>query len=204
MVASCKNASCGTSVFAEIVEWALLSLVPIELRARIALAGNGEVELVTIKSSSILIVDRRDAANTFLASCLSEYHKCVQARSAEQAIELLSQRPFDLVMTDITMTDPSGIALCVFINRAYPDSIVVAVSGLGGIQYEIEAMRQGAFEYIEEPFDSAEVCASVEHALRYKALFGRFNSSAGRTGYVQSLLEGAYDTDGTESATSSR
>lgn len=156
--------------------------------------------LVGIKTSSILIVDRKDAAHTFLASCLPDYYECVPARSAEQAIEKLRERPFDLVITDITMFNPSGMALCVFIHRTYPESILVAMSGLGGVQYEIEAMRQGAFEYIEEPFDSAEVCASVEHALRHKALFNRLSSPAEPTREANPLLEGAYEADGIESA----
>ena len=155
-----------------------------------------------IKTTSILIVDRKDAAHTFLASCLPDCYECVPARSAVEAIEMLRQRPFDLVMTDITMLNPSGVALCVFIRRAYPDSILVAVSGVGGVQYEIEAIRQGAFEYIEEPFDSAEVCASVEHALRHRALFGRLNSLVEPSREANPLLEGAYDADGIETAPS--
>ena len=150
--------------------------------------------------SSILIVDRKDAGHIFLAGCLSDYYECVAVRTAEEAIERLSQRPFDLVITDITMLNPSGVELCVFISKTYPDSILVAVSRVGGVQYEIEAMRQGAFEYFEEPFDSAEVCASVEHALRHKALFS--SSSAEPTRVANPLLEGAYDAKGTESSSS--
>ena len=153
-----------------------------------------------IRNSSILIVDRRD--DWFLANCLPDSYECVPARSAEQAIERLRQRSFDLVITDITMTDASGIELCLFIHRTYPDSILVAVSGLGGVQYEIEAMRQGAFEYIEEPFDSAQVCASVEHALRHRALFSRLSLSAEPTREANPLLEDAYEADGIESAPS--
>jgi DNA-binding NtrC family response regulator len=157
---------------------------------------------VGIQTSSILIVDRKDAAHTFLASCLPDYYECVPARSAVAAIEMLRQRPFDLVITDITMLNPSGVELCVFIHRTFPDSILVAMSGIGGVQYEIEAMRQGAFEYIEEPFDSAEVCASVEHALRHKALFNRPSSSGTPTKDANPILEGAYEADGIESAPS--
>ncbi|HEV8487634.1 MAG TPA: response regulator [Blastocatellia bacterium] len=183
------------------MEEALLSLAPTK---RSGFRGTYRPEmrggLVGIKTSSILIVDRKDAAHTFLASCLPDYYECVPARSAEQAIEKLRERPFDLVITDITMFNPSGMALCVFIHRTYPESILVAMSGLGGVQYEIEAMRQGAFEYIEEPFDSAEVCASVEHALRHKALFNRLSSPAEPPREANPLLEGAYEADGIESA----
>ena len=155
-----------------------------------------------IKTSSILIVDRKDAAHTFLASCLPDYYECVPARSAVEAIEMLKQRPFDLVITDITMLNPSGIALCMFIHRTYPDTILVAVSGIGGVQYEIEAMRQGAFEYIEEPFDSAEVCASVEHALRHRALFSSLSSLVEPTREAHPLMEGAYEADSLDGAPS--
>ena len=157
-----------------------------------------------IKTSSILIVDRKVAAHTFLTSCLPDYYECVPARSAAEAIEMLNQRPFDLVITDITMLNSSGTALCVFIHRTYPDSILVAVSGLGGVQYEIEAMRQGAFEYIEEPFDSSDVCGSVEHAMRHRALFGLRSSPDDPPIGVNPHLEGAYDADGIELESSFR
>ena len=155
-----------------------------------------------IRTSSILIVDRKDAGHIFLAGCLSDYYECVPARTAEEAIERLRERPFDLVITDITMLNPAGGELCLFIRRTYPDSILVAVSRVGGVQYEIEAMRQGAFEYIEEPFDAVEVCASVEHALRHKALFSRLSSSAEPTRVANPLVEGAYDAKGAESSPS--
>ena len=159
-------------------------------------------ELVGMTTPSILIVDRKDAAHTFLRSCLPDYYECIPARNATEAIEMLRRRPFDLVITDITMLNSSGMALCVFIHRTYPDSILVAVSGLGGVQYEIEAMRQGAFEYIEEPFDSSDVCASVEHALRHRELFSRLSSSAEPTREANPPLEGAYSTDSIQYAPS--
>ena len=144
-----------------------------------------------IKTSSILIVDRKDAGHTFLASCLPDHCEYIGAWSAEQAIARLRQRPFDLVITDITMLNSSGLGLCAFIHTTWPDSILVAVSGLGGVQYEIEAMRQGAFEYIEVPFDSAEVSASIEHALRHRALFSRLGSSDQPTREANPLFESA-------------
>jgi len=160
-------------------------------------AGKRLGELVGMTTPSILIVDRKDAAHTFLRSCLPDYYECIPTRNAAEAIEMLRRRPFDLVITDITMLNPSGMALCVFIHRTYPDSILVAVSGLGGVQYEIEAMRQGAFEYIEEPFDSSDVCASVEHAMRHRAL-NRPISVVEPGRRVNPLMEGAYEADGIE------
>ena len=54
-----------------------------------------------IATSSILIIDRKDAGRVFLVGCLSDYYECFPVRTAEEAIELLSRRAFDLVITDI-------------------------------------------------------------------------------------------------------
>jgi DNA-binding NtrC family response regulator len=74
------------------------------------------------------------------------------------------------VLADIKMPGVSGLDLCQHINKNYPNTIVVMMSGMTDIQFAIEAMRQGAFDYLIKPFDVQQVIASAERALRQQEL----------------------------------
>ena len=122
------------------------------------------------KEISILIVDDEEPIRRLLATYLSKDYTCVTAASADAATVLMASNCFNLVLSDITMPGASGIELCQYIHQAFPQTVVVMVSGMTDIQYAIEAMRHGAFDYITKPFDLAQVLTAVERALRYQAL----------------------------------
>jgi response regulator RpfG family c-di-GMP phosphodiesterase len=133
------------------------------------------------KEISILIVDDEEPIRRLLAMYLSNNYTCVTAASADEATVLLTSNCFNLVMTDITMPGASGIELCQYVQKAFPETIVVMVSGMTDIQYAIEAMRHGAFDYVTKPFDLTHVLIVVDRALRYQALV------AAKRNYEQSL-----------------
>jgi putative two-component system response regulator len=135
------------------------------------------------KDISILIVDDEEPIRRLLAMYLSNDYTCVTAASADEATILLSGSCFNLVVTDITMPGASGIELCQYVQKAFPETIIVMVSGMTDIQYAIEAMRHGAFDYVTKPFDLPQVLIAVERALRYQALV------AAKRNYEHSLEE---------------
>lgn len=117
---------------------------------------------------SVLIVDHEESARATLAGYLGAKYNCVTARSADEAMMQLAATSFSLAITDITMVSTSGVPLCSLINKTYSDTIIVAVSKTNGAECAIEAMRQGAFEYLAKPFDFSQVRLSVEHALQHR------------------------------------
>lgn len=122
------------------------------------------------KDISILIVDDEEPVRNLLLTGLSDDYACQTAFSAEDATDKLLSATFNLVMTDITMPGTSGIELCQYIHRTFPETVIMVVSGMTDIHYAIEAMRHGAFDYITKPFDLSQVALSVERALRYQVL----------------------------------
>src|SRR5437868_3193613 len=117
------------------------------------------------KNISILIVDDEEPIRRLLAMYLSNDYTCVTAASADEATILLSGSRFNLVITDITMPGTSGIELCQYVQKAFPETVIVMVSGMTDIQYAIEAMRHGAFDYVTKPFDLTQVLIAVDRAL---------------------------------------
>ncbi len=135
------------------------------------------------KDVSILIIDDEEPIRRLLALYLSDEYTCVTAASAQEATTLLKGGFFNLVMTDITMPGTSGIELCQFINKTYPETVVIMVSGMTDITYAVEAMRHGAFDYVVKPFDLSHVLMAVERGLRYQGLI------EAKRHYEQSLEE---------------
>jgi cyclic di-GMP phosphodiesterase len=141
------------------------------------------MKMANNKDVSILIIDDEEPIRRLLALYLSDEYTCVTAASADEGTAMLSASTFNLVMTDITMPGTSGIELCQFINQAYPETVVIMVSGMTDINYAVEAMRHGAFDYVVKPFDLSRVLMAVERGLKYQGLI------AAKRLYEQSLEE---------------
>lgn len=123
---------------------------------------------MTRAQASILIVDDDKATRNRLTDCLDESYWCVTAASAEEATSLLATCTFNLVLSDITMRGKSGLDLCSHVQESFPQTVVVMISAMTGIDYAVEAMRHGAFDYITKPFDLLQVRLSVDRAVLYQ------------------------------------
>ena len=118
--------------------------------------------------ASILIVDDDEAVRRMLRDCLGSAHQCVNASNVEDAVKLLRYGSFELVLSDITMLGASGLELCRFVQEACPSTVMIMISAMTDIDYAIDAMRHGAFDYIIKPFDLTRVTLAVDRALRYQ------------------------------------
>jgi cyclic di-GMP phosphodiesterase len=123
---------------------------------------------MNVDAASILIVDDDETARGMLRDCLGSSYRCVSASKVEDAIELLQNGSFELVLSDITMQGASGLRLCGFVQEACPSTVMVMISAMTDIDYAIDAMRHGAFDYISKPFDLTRVMLAVDRALRFQ------------------------------------
>ncbi len=118
----------------------------------------------------ILIVDDEREITEILADLLSEDYECLKAGSAEQALDCLRARQFQLVISDITMPGMSGLEMIPHVKQLSPDTVVVMISGMQTVESAIGALRLGAFDYLMKPFDLRQVEAVVKRALEYHEL----------------------------------
>ena len=119
---------------------------------------------------TVLIIDDEEQIRHLLIDVLSSSYQCSDAGSAEEALAALSDRTFDLVISDIDMGGMSGLELVPHVHSLSPDTVVVMVSGNQDIEFAIKALRVGAFDYITKPLDLRHVEASVERALNHANL----------------------------------
>ena len=118
----------------------------------------------------LLIVDDEAAVRGVLHDLLEQSYDCTEASSAEEALSLLRHDPYDLVISDITMTGMSGLQMIPYIKAISPDSVIVMVSGMQTIESAINALRLGAFDYLMKPFDLRQVEAAIQRAHEHHEL----------------------------------
>ena len=119
----------------------------------------------------ILVIDDEPSVTDALSLVLSELgHRVDSAKSAAEAKELLKGSPYDLVFTDLRLPDTSGIDLLEYIKNDTPNTEVIVMTAHGSLDIAIEAIKRGAFYYIEKPFTPASVTTLVERALQFEAI----------------------------------
>lgn len=120
--------------------------------------------------SRILIVDDECEITEIISDLLDAEHDCTGAGSAEEALEILGQSEFQLVISDITMPGMSGLEMLPHVKTVFPNAVVVMISGMQTVESAIGALRLGAFDYLMKPFDLRQVEAVVKRALEHNEL----------------------------------
>ncbi len=118
---------------------------------------------------SILVVDDDTSMREFLEILLTKegYHVSL-AENGEMGCEILEKQQFDLVITDIRMEDIDGIDVLKKAKQASPETMVVMISAFATAETAVEAMREGAYDYIPKPFKVREFKKIVEDTLKSK------------------------------------
>lgn len=123
------------------------------------------------QNSRILVVDDEGTIREILQRTLeAEGHHVVSAMDAAQALTMMDGCPFDLVLSDIMMPGMSGVELLKEIKVICPDTAIIMVTAVADTQTAINAMKQGASDYVTKPFNLVEVILSVDRALEKKSL----------------------------------
>jgi len=113
----------------------------------------------------VLIVDNNQAHAEVVAESLDRvgFH-CRVATSGTQGAEVIGEVPFDVVITDLVMSDIDGLGILKRAKSEQPDAEVILMTGHGTIPSAVEAMQQGAFNYLLKPLDLGQLRAITEKA----------------------------------------
>ena len=119
----------------------------------------------------ILIVEDEEGLRKNLATFLSrEGHDAACAASGAEAVELLAQRSFDIVITDIQLGDVDGLELLKRVRSEAPDTVVLMMTAYASIKSAVEAFRNGAHDYLLKPFSLQELRQKINNIAQYRKL----------------------------------
>ena len=125
--------------------------------------------------NSVLLVDDDAVFRAALERHLDrEGYTVAVAGDAEGGLELLHERPFDVVLTDLRMPGVDGTELVRRIRQLDPEALCIVVTGFGSPERSVQALRAGAFWFIEKNYESLETFGMlIEKALGQRRLSGR-------------------------------
>lgn len=113
----------------------------------------------------LIIDDERSIRNTLKDILEFEKHTVVLAEDGQQALETVAKETFDLIFSDIKMPGMDGMELLDALIEKKIESPIVMISGHGNIETAVEAIKKGAFDFIEKPIDLNRLLVTVRNAL---------------------------------------
>ncbi len=119
----------------------------------------------------ILIADDHDALRRGLKRGLSEAgHEVDEASNGNAAIERLHESYFDVVLSDLKMGGSDGMDVLRTTRALHPTTAVILMTAFGSVNTAVEAMKIGAFDYVQKPFEIEEMEVKIEKAMEVKRL----------------------------------
>ncbi len=119
----------------------------------------------------ILVVDDEKVIREILADFLSMEGFWVRtAEDGSAALVELSRAPYDLVLSDLKMPNMGGLDLLAAIGKHTPNVVTIIMTGFGTVETAIDAMKQGAYDYILKPFKVEEVVHTIHRGLEKRRL----------------------------------
>lgn len=121
--------------------------------------------------TQVLVVDDDQQIAMLLESQIASMGYSVETiTDSREAKDLVQREPFSMIITDLIMPHVSGLEIAKEALEAYPDTIVIVVTGHGSLETGISALRLGVYDYILKPFKLEDVEHTIKRAMEIHAL----------------------------------
>lgn len=116
--------------------------------------------------ATILVVDDKPGIRFFLEEVLSgDGYQVVAAASGEEALEHIEMQRFDAAVIDLIMKEVDGMAVLAALKRCSPDTAAIVLTAHGSLETAVEALRQGAHDYLLKPCKTSQLREALRAAL---------------------------------------
>ena len=133
-------------------------------------------------NAQILIADDDEVSCQLFAETLEgEGYRVKQVFSGDQALSSLAEYTFELLIIDVRMPGTSGLEVTRIVHEKYPCLPIIVMTAFGSIETAVEAIHEGAFDFISKPMHLAELKNTVSKALAQRSLQRRAGKSAGES-----------------------
>jgi DNA-binding NtrC family response regulator len=125
-----------------------------------------------MKHRILVAEDEAPIRDGIVAAFKDTGYEVVPARNGREAMELLAGQNFDLVISDYRMPDQDGLAVLRQARRLDEEAVVIMMTAYGTVDHAVEVMREGAFDYVQKPFNLEDLEFKVQKALEHIRLRG--------------------------------
>jgi len=120
---------------------------------------------------SILVIDDKESMRQMLAKTLeSEGFEVDTARDGERGLDKAKEKRFDLILTDLKLPKMDGLEVLSSIKDLDPEVAVIVMTAYGTIETAVQAIKQGAFDFLTKPFDVDHLHVLIQRALENRRL----------------------------------
>ncbi len=119
----------------------------------------------------LIVEDKLSMAEMLKATLTAEGYNCSIAITAEEGIGKISSEAPDLVLTDLKLPDKDGLEILRAARSEAPDIPVIIMTAFGTIEIAVEAIKEGAFDFITKPFDMDHLLVIIKRALETRRLY---------------------------------
>lgn len=123
-----------------------------------------------IKAKVLLVDDEEDFISTLSQRLKVRGLTVSGATSGEEALKLVEEEPFDIIVLDLAMPGMDGLETLKTIKENHPDAEIIMLSGHGTVKTSIEAMKLGADDFLEKPVDFKELLSKIDEARNKRIL----------------------------------
>jgi two-component system, NtrC family, response regulator HydG len=123
-----------------------------------------------MKGQILIVDDEQETCDLLEMALVRHAFKVTTSTNAQLALELVATQDFDVVLTDLSMPEMSGLDLCERVLGTRPDMPVVVITGQGSLETAIGAIRVGAYDFITKPVDPKLLFLSVSRAIQHRHL----------------------------------
>ena len=117
-------------------------------------------------AATVLVVDDDDMLRSFLVTILEEEgYEVLAAATGSDGEALLLNKPVDIVLLDLRLPDADGISVLRRMKRSEPDVHVIVLTAFGAVDSAVEAMKLGAYDYIDKPSNTKKLKLVIQRAL---------------------------------------
>jgi two-component system response regulator HydG len=120
--------------------------------------------------SRVLVVDDKDNIVKLLARILSPEFDVTTAEDGTRALALVTAQEFDVIVSDIRMPGADGMIVLREVKRQYPETEVILMTAYGTVQDAVSAMKDGAYDYLQKPFEPDEAVLLIKRAVERRQL----------------------------------
>ncbi|HED09505.1 MAG TPA: sigma-54-dependent Fis family transcriptional regulator [Caldithrix abyssi] len=122
-------------------------------------------------AKTVLIVDDDDDLREIVKETLdNDAYEVYDADSGDKALKLMEENSYDLIISDLMMPGIKGLDLLKKVKEHYPQTGVLLMSAYGTIETAVDAMKEGAFDFITKPFSISHIESRVERFFEYESL----------------------------------
>ncbi|HKZ42963.1 MAG TPA: sigma-54 dependent transcriptional regulator, partial [Candidatus Hodarchaeales archaeon] len=150
-----------------------------------------------------MVVEDNDVLRTSVVQALQENsHIVSEVGDGEEAMERLQEESYDVVLTDMRMPKRSGLEVLKFAKNINDLTVVIVMTAFGTIESAVEAMKNGAYDYIQKPFELEELEVKINRALDHRrdstvlqilksqsGILLEYNNIVGNSTQIKKILE---------------